>query len=63
MKVRVERCWAGNNRYYFRMTLPDGRRATCNGEDWNRTMARSALDSLETNFNVTRSRVRFHHAN
>lgn len=61
MKVRVERCWGGGNRYSFRLTLPSGAREHITGEKWDRAASIRARDLIEYNYGVTRSRIRFAH--
>lgn len=38
MRVHVERCWAGNNKYFFRLILPNGNRESISSDgdysDW-----------------------------
>lgn len=64
MNVEVERCWGGNNRCYFRLTLPDGSRETVTGGSWwTRATATEALNLLEVLYGVQRRGVRFVHMN
>ena len=61
MRIKVEACWAGNETYYFRLTLPCGARESIRGERWTRALASEALDKLEALYGVRRSSVRFTH--
>lgn len=64
MKVKVEACWAGGERHYFRLTLPDGRReqvTPASPQHWDRAVATEALDILENVYHLDRSKVRFDH--
>lgn len=60
MIVRVESCWGGGDRFYFRLTLPDGRREIVTGDRWSRKLATIALDLLELHA-IPRRSVRFSH--
>lgn len=57
--VQVEQCWAGGDKYHFRLSAPDGRRVRLGGEKWNRSKASEALDLIEIEFGVCRRNVRF----
>lgn len=62
MKVKVENCWNGGNRYEFRLTMPNGERVVmpkAEGDRWNRTYASLALDLIESYYKVKRRSVRF----
>lgn len=61
MRIKVEACWGGNSRYYFRLTLPDGSRECLRGEVWSRALAREALDMLVSLYGLRRSNIRFDH--
>lgn len=61
MRVKVEACWGGNTRYYFRLTLPDGSRECLRGEYWDRALASEALDLLVSLYGLRRSAIRFDH--
>ena len=59
MKVFVEMEWTGGDRYYFRLTLPDGRNYRVSGDDWNRKTASAARDLLAVETGEERGRFRF----
>jgi hypothetical protein len=59
MRIRVELCWHGHNRFSFRLTLPWGDREYIEGETWTRETARRALDLLESAYRLPRRNVRF----
>lgn len=49
MKIKVENCWAGGEKFNFRLTLPNGSRVLvpAPGGYWRREVAKRALDALE----------------
>jgi hypothetical protein len=62
MRVKVERCWCGGDKFRFRATTPDGHRFAIpckDGDDWSRRYAREMLDVLEDE-GYKRSNVRFY---
>ena len=59
MRVSVELEWAGGDKYYFRLTLPDGRRYRVRGEVWNREASSAARDLLAAETGEERSSFRF----
>ena len=59
MKIKVESCWSGCDRFYFRLTLPHGGRERIEGETWTRETARRALDLLESVYHLPRRNIRF----
>lgn len=61
MVVRVERCWGGGDKYYFRLTMPNGSRECISGEKWTRAVASEALDLLEGVYHLPRRNIRFYH--
>lgn len=64
MKVKVEGCWSGGNRYHYRLTLPNGAREIIShgeGDSWDRNMASRALDKLENLHGLKRKNIRFDH--
>lgn len=65
MKVKVEGCWSGGEKFSFRLTFKDrwGRwhREGVSGQDWTRKIASEALDILESLYNIPRRTVRFSH--
>lgn len=63
MVVKVERCWAGGEKYYFLLTIPpNGSRERISGEKWTRETATEALDLLEKVYHFPRRNIRFYHA-
>lgn len=62
MRVQVESCWSGGDRYYFRCTLPDGTRIllghNTDGDPWCREYAAQLRDVLERERGVNRNSVR-----
>lgn len=64
MKVRVERCWAGNSKYFFRLILPNGMRESIRSDGnysdwWSRRYAIQAKDMLCALYGAKRSSIRF----
>jgi hypothetical protein len=62
MKVHVELCWCGGERYSVRLTLRDGRNFRIplkEGEQWNRRVSREARGLLEAETGLDRNRFRF----
>lgn len=61
MRVSTEICWAGNNRFEVRLTLPDGTRLVmpCPEEGWCRAVAIRAKDLIVTETDVDRRKIRF----
>jgi hypothetical protein len=65
MKVKVESCWNGGDRHYFRLTFPCQNTtvresvACVKGTDWDREYATIALNLLEHVYGITRRSVRF----
>ena len=61
MTIRVEHCWGGGKRLYYRLTLPDGRRETIDGDSWTRKLAGYAKTMLSELYHVERGSIRFRH--
>lgn len=64
MIVRVQRCWAGNRNYWWELRLPSGKRLMLRndeGEPWSRAYSTSALNLIESETRVDRSKIRFRH--
>ncbi len=62
MKVKVQRCWGGNDRYYYRALIAGGLLVRVGeGEWWSRSVASQMLDMIEANAGIPRHRVRFVH--
>lgn len=61
MKVKVEHCWSGGDRYSWRFTAngKDQTMMTSFGRGWDRQIATEALDFLERNWGIKRRNVRF----
>ena len=66
MKVQIERCWNGGDRFSFRL-MPiqgGGVHIVCAGNDsgtWNRESARDAKDVIQRHYDVARENIRFVH--
>jgi len=60
MKVKVQSCWAGGDKFYFRALVCGGLRVRHDGSAWNRKVASEMLDLLEVH-GFDRSVVRFVH--
>lgn len=60
MKVRVEGTFG--SKFQFRLTLPDGRRIYLSEEDWNRVVAKEALDEVQRLTGARRNSIRFEHS-
>jgi len=67
MKIKVERCWGGNDNHYVRTTMPDGTRAQFKyhygEESWTRALASEILDYYEYHYGINRKSIRFDHLN
>ncbi len=63
MRIRVQRCWAGNSKHYYRALVCGGLRiAVEEGETWNRSVASRMLDLLAVEIPVVpRQSIRFLH--
>ncbi len=62
MKVKVQRCWGGNARYYYRALIAGGLLVRIGeGEWWNRSVASRMLDLIEAESGHPRHLVRFVH--
>ena len=64
MRVNVSHCWAGGERFYFRLEFMwHGRlcRESVGGTTWNRKVASIALNILENAYGRERRSVRFIH--
>lgn len=61
MIVKVESCVSCHGYFYFRLTLPDGRRLSVPGDVWRRSVARYALNILEREYGAYRISVKFRH--
>lgn len=63
MKVKVQYCFAGNSKYYFRLLVCGGLRIRCNdGDNWSRSYASKALDLLGQELpGISRKSIRFIH--
>ena len=61
-RIKVEACWGGGERHYFRLTMPGGYREFVTGYRWTRRQAKNALDLAEHVYHMDRPRVRFVHA-
>lgn len=61
MKIKVESCWSGADKFSWCFTLPNGERAMVKKRwaAWRRSEATRALDVLELH-GVDRRTVRFH---
>lgn len=63
MKVKLEECYCGHDRFIVRATLPDGRRYPVPLEDGltfpSRALSTKVLDLLESVEGVPRRKVRF----
>ena len=48
MRVKVQRCWGGSDRYYYRALICGGLLVrVADGEYWNRRVASRMLDLIE----------------
>ena len=63
MKIRVQRCWGGNSRHYYRALVCGGLLVRVEeGESWSRRVASELLDLLGVEIPaVSRSSIRFVH--
>ena len=58
MKVMVEHCYAGGEKFYFRLTPPNKRLILLSGESWNKKIASVAKDEL-CRMGMKRENIRF----
>lgn len=63
MKINVEFCNGGNNKFYFRLIFKNGKREFVNSESWNRKTASKALDLLQNVYGLKRKSIKFNHLN
>lgn len=63
MNVKVYSCWDGGHKHFYRLVGPDGQVARChyNRIPWNRATATDALNLIQLDWGVDRSKVRFVH--
>jgi hypothetical protein len=62
MKIKVQTCWNGNNRFYFRALIGGGILINVDEDPvWNRKIASLMLDEIERSCGVDRKTVRFVH--
>ena len=66
MKVYVEHCWGGNNKFYFRLTFQHEGRSVrehvgFHDGNWDRATAIEAKDLLERVYKLNRKNIRFVH--
>lgn len=63
MKVYVEGCWGGGDKYSFHLTTTCGKRyrVSCSDGWWDRKIAAKALDLLQIELGIKRSNIRFVH--
>ena len=61
MKIKVESCWSGGDKFSFRLTLPNGQWESVQGEVWDKQLASEALDLLESVYGLDRKNIRFDH--
>jgi len=67
MKIKVESCWNGGSKFYFRLSWSDGSKnflegiTLDRGTQWDRRYAIQALNLLENVYGLERKRIRFEH--
>lgn len=62
MKVRVQMCYCGNDKFVVRALVCGGLRVLAPDGKWTRKVATDLLDILETHFPlVSRRNIRFTH--
>ena len=61
MKVKVQFCWAGGDRYYFRALICGGLRIRTETSTWTRRHAKEMLDLICAESSLNRSSIRFIH--
>ena len=62
MRVKVQRCWGGSDRYYYRALICGGLLVrVADGEYWDRSVASRMLDLIEAESGHPRHLVRFVH--
>jgi hypothetical protein len=62
MKVTVDFCWNGNNKYSVRLEHKNHSRIVVPVDDgckWDRKIASKCLDAIEYNWSVNRKNIRF----
>lgn len=62
MKVKVEACWSGHDRWHFRCTLPNGDRFNVghnsDSDDWRREYATEMRDYIVNHYDVKRDSIK-----
>lgn len=63
MKIKVQFCWAGGDRYYWRALIGGGLRISVDSPQlvWTRSEASRMLDLITSEIRIDRSRIRFIH--
>ena len=63
MNVKVVSCWNGGHKHFYHLQRRDGQRITLSGVGlpWDRAAATKALNFIEQDWGVDRSKVRFVH--
>lgn len=61
MKVKVQLCWCGGDKYAYRASIGGGLRVSAPDARWTRSVASKMLDLLEIELGVDRRSVRFVH--
>ena len=65
MKISVESCWGGGEKYYFRLSFLSYGKAiretiSCQpGDNWSRVYAKEAKDLVSLLYGVKRDTIRF----
>lgn len=61
MKVRVQFCWCGGDKYVWRALIGGGLRIPASSNTWDRKTASEMLDLIEVETGLDRSSIRFVH--
>lgn len=62
MKVRIQHCWGGGEKYYFRALVCGGLLLRVSeGEQWSRSIAKRMLDLIAIETGLSRASIRFIH--
>ena len=61
MKVRVQICWCGGDKFVYRAVLCGGLRVSAPDGKWSRKVASELLDLIEIETGYARRNVRFIH--
>ena len=59
MKVKVQYCWCGGDKFIWRALIAGGLRIPADGNEWSRKAASEMLDLIEKEVGLNRRDIRF----